>query len=150
MLIKCNCIRQGGTKVDIDDKLYHFAPNANGDHVCNVVDKEHIKRFMSIDAYEAYENETPVTVKNPAVVVADSVPGPAVGKQVGDPPIPTPPAGDGIETPPPSAPTNADTYDMMERGALAAEIKRRTGKEPHRKTSEANLRIALRELDSAA
>ncbi|HJX58198.1 MAG TPA: hypothetical protein VJ325_05710, partial [Thiobacillus sp.] len=63
---------------------------------------------------------------------------------------PAPPAGDGIETPPPSAPTNADTYDTMERGALAAEIKRRTGKEPHHKTSEANLRIALRELDSAA
>lgn len=160
VLIKCNCIRQGGTKVDIDDKHYHFAPNANGDHVCTVVDKEHIKRFMSIDAYEAYETE-------PLVVAANTTPAPPVGKQVGEvsPPAPpagadatdtnkTPPAPPVAENPPPSAPNApanvADTYDAMGREALAAEVQRRTGKPPHHKTSEANLRIALRELDSAA
>lgn len=150
MLINLKIKRPGGSKVDIDGKQYHFAPNTNGDHVCDVTDKDHIKRFMSIDAYEPYETEAANAIKAgiipepPAMVVAESAPGPTVGQQVGDAP-----AGDGIEIPPPSAPTAADTYDMMDRAALATAIKAATGKEPHHKTSAENLRKALRELDAA-
>jgi hypothetical protein len=127
MLIKLNIKRQGGSKIDIGDKLYHFAPDKNGDHVCDVTDKEHIKRFMSIDAYEPHDAVAEKAVKTGV--------------------IPSPPEQD-VPASDESMADN-DTYDAMDRGALAAEIESRTGKAPHHKTGEISLRAALRELDTS-
>lgn len=130
MLIKLNCIRAGGSKIDLGGKIYHFAPNNHGDHVCDVVDKDAIKRFLSIDAYEVYEGPAPKAVASippPEPEIKPVAPEPSAVKQV----------------------DVTDTYDAMDRDALAAAIKSRTGKEPHHRTSDANLRTALRELDFA-
>lgn len=47
--------REGGTVVDIPPRKYHFLPNENGDHVCDVDDKDHIKKFLAVDCYVLYE-----------------------------------------------------------------------------------------------
>ena len=58
MTIKCLLKREGGTKVDIDGVEYHFAPNEDGDHVCEVSNKKHIARFLSIpEGYEIHGSD---------------------------------------------------------------------------------------------
>lgn len=48
MLIESKIKRQDGTRVTMDDVVYHFAPDASGAHVCEVSHKRHIQRFLSI------------------------------------------------------------------------------------------------------
>ena len=48
MLIESKIIRPGGSHVSIDKTEYHFAPDKDGKHVCEVADKRHIQRFLSI------------------------------------------------------------------------------------------------------
>ena len=48
MLIESKLIRLGGSRVSIDKAEYHFAPDKDGKHVCEVTDKRHIQRFLSI------------------------------------------------------------------------------------------------------
>ena len=48
MLIESKIIRPGGSHVSIDKAEYHFAPDKDGKHVCEVADKRHIQRFLSI------------------------------------------------------------------------------------------------------
>ena len=40
--------RKAGTKVQLDDSTYNFAPGENGAHVAEVTDAAHIERFLSI------------------------------------------------------------------------------------------------------
>lgn len=59
MLIECKLRRDGGTKVTIDGTLYDFRPNEDGKHICDVSNKRHIVRFLSIDeAYAEHELES--------------------------------------------------------------------------------------------
>ncbi len=63
MLIKSLIKRTDGTVVDIAGTRYHFAPNANGEHVCEVSD-EHIGIFL--DIVEGYEPVTKIKAQNKA------------------------------------------------------------------------------------
>lgn len=53
MKIVCKNKRLGGTKVDLFGKVYFFKPSNNdGDHICEVSEKEAIERLLAIP--EAY------------------------------------------------------------------------------------------------
>lgn len=55
LTLQCTLIRKGGTLVDLNGSTYHFAPNAEGDHVCDVSDDDDIARLLSIpEAYRIY------------------------------------------------------------------------------------------------
>lgn len=65
MKIESKIKRKAGTKVDIDGVDYHFKPQADGAHVCEVSDKKHIQRFLSItEGYQIYDPDG--DVKKPA------------------------------------------------------------------------------------
>jgi len=67
MLIKCKQKREGGSKIEIGGSTYHFKPEAgDGDHVCEVADKNHIGRFLSItEGYELAGDDKPVEPDKP-------------------------------------------------------------------------------------
>lgn len=79
MKIECKLIREGGTIVQIGKNEYHFAPQADGAHVADVADDEHVARFLAIpEAYKIYKGEAkaaPVVAKTepqaPAATVTD-------------------------------------------------------------------------------
>lgn len=54
MLIKCNIHRPKGTTVEFDGPagprsiVYQFLPDAEGDHVANVEDEDHIERLLAV------------------------------------------------------------------------------------------------------
>lgn len=48
MLIESKIRRTGGTSISMGDEVYHFAPDDEGRHVCDVTNKAHIQRFLSI------------------------------------------------------------------------------------------------------
>jgi hypothetical protein len=48
VLIQCILIREGGTKVSIDETDYHFMDDGDGNHVAPVTIQKHIDRFMGI------------------------------------------------------------------------------------------------------
>jgi hypothetical protein len=48
VLIQCILIREGGTKVSIDETDYHFMDDGDGNHVAPVTIQKHIDRFMDI------------------------------------------------------------------------------------------------------
>lgn len=55
MKIQCNLRRTGGTVVDMGTQQYHFEPLADGEHVAEVADADHIDRFLSIsEGYRLY------------------------------------------------------------------------------------------------
>ena len=54
MLIESITKRPNGTHSRIDGVTYDFVPNNVGDHVAEVVNEYHIKRFLSIATFRAY------------------------------------------------------------------------------------------------
>lgn len=78
MLIECILKRDGGTKVDLGDNTYHFAPDSEGRHVAMVTDPDHIGRFLSIS--EGYRIPRPST--SPVAQAAVVAPIGAVGAVV--------------------------------------------------------------------
>ena len=48
MLIESKIRREGGSKIDIGGVVYHFAPGADGAHVCDVTDEDALARFLAI------------------------------------------------------------------------------------------------------
>lgn len=75
--IECKLIREGGTRVEIENTEYHFAPYTDGAHVCEVANEEHADRFLSIrEGYRLYRGEgKPVAIApNKLADVADIVP----------------------------------------------------------------------------
>lgn len=84
MKIKCKQIRDGGTKVPMGKKEYHFAPDENGDHVADVTNKAHIDRFLAItEGYEevgakaskaAKSTEPPAVEVTPEAVAVMGIP----------------------------------------------------------------------------
>ena len=75
MKIECKNQREGGSLIDIGGTEYHFQPLADGAHVADVANEEHVERFLSIpEAYclyragkneKAVEPKAPVTPANP-------------------------------------------------------------------------------------
>jgi hypothetical protein len=61
MKIQCILKRDGGTTVDLGGVQYHFEPLADGAHVADVADVDHIDRFLAIpEGYRVYHgDETP-------------------------------------------------------------------------------------------
>lgn len=56
MKIECKLKRDGGSKIDLDNTEYHFAPGADGAHVAEVEDDEHVARFLAIpEGYRIYK-----------------------------------------------------------------------------------------------
>jgi len=55
MLIELTIKRPQGSSSTMDGELYEFLPNNAGDHVCEVTNESHIKRFLYIGAYRAYD-----------------------------------------------------------------------------------------------
>ncbi len=48
MIIHSLIKREGGTVVPMGNDTYNFKPDENGNHVCEVKNKAHIERFLSI------------------------------------------------------------------------------------------------------
>ena len=59
MLIECILTRKNGTQASIDDTEYHFKPsNKDARHLCDVKNKRHISRFLSMpEAYQLADEE---------------------------------------------------------------------------------------------
>lgn len=52
MKIVCKLQRPDGTKVEFGKTVYHFKADKNGEHVCEVTDKNHIQLLLNVP--EAY------------------------------------------------------------------------------------------------
>ena len=53
--IECLIKRPGGSIIELDDSKYHFKPNGDGDHVCDVPNEGHAAILLAIDtAYRPY------------------------------------------------------------------------------------------------
>lgn len=63
MKIECKIKRKEGSRSEMDGIKYHFLPNEAGAHVCDVSDNGHIKRFLSIAAYDIYDPEGKIKAK---------------------------------------------------------------------------------------
>lgn len=63
MLIRNLLNRPNGTEVELDGQKYHFKANEKGHEVCEVTEKAHVKRLLSIaEAYEPYDpSDAPVS-----------------------------------------------------------------------------------------
>lgn len=54
-IIECLIKRAGGSIIELDAAKYHFKPNAEGDHVCEIADEGHADILLAIDtAYRPY------------------------------------------------------------------------------------------------
>ena len=64
MKIECKNKREGGSLIDIGGTEYHFQPLADGAHVADVANEEHVERFLSIpEAYGIYKAGKEETAK---------------------------------------------------------------------------------------
>lgn len=74
MKIQCKLLREGGTRAEIGGIEYHFEPLADGAHVAEVTDVEHIDRFLAIpEGYKVYHGTcTPTGHAAPAPVAVKS------------------------------------------------------------------------------
>lgn len=63
--------REGGSKIDLDDQIYHFKPNAAGAHVAEVENKAHVARFLAIpEGFAIYDpSEAGKPAKKPSAAV---------------------------------------------------------------------------------
>ena len=71
MLIECILKRDGGTKVELGNTTYHFAPDSEGRHVAMVADPDHIGRLLSIS--EGYRIPRAHTSATAQVAVSGAV-----------------------------------------------------------------------------
>ena len=135
MNIECKLKRQGGTKVELGGKEYHFEPRADGRHVAFVEDEAHRDRLLSIsEAYRvAVDVPAPAKIELPkpaAAPVVETVTYPDGTVATGVAPLPTQSpteqAGEqGADEPP------ADTSEL--RALLVTQYKEKFGKAPHGK-----------------
>ncbi len=72
MKLNCILLRSGGTHIDLDGVEYHFATDKDGNHSCDVTDKQHLKILLAIP--EAYEIADDVVAKEDKEDVADKKP----------------------------------------------------------------------------
>jgi hypothetical protein len=159
MKIKCILLRQGGTHVELRGTNYHFAPQADGQHVAEVTDEAHIARFLSIP--EAYRVVVEAAPAAPTPVAAPiSAPTAALNPGVTDPallgvnaawtPPPVPPQGgeqgnggsNGGSLESGDGDPVTDTSEL--RAMLAAQYKERFGRLPHGKWDAAKIDAELK------
>lgn len=76
MKIECILKRQGGTVVELSGKTYHFKPQADGAHVAEVADDEHIDKLLAVS--EAYQPYSDGALQDDGAHVTDDEQAPAV------------------------------------------------------------------------
>ena len=157
MLIECILKRDGGSKVDLGDNTYHFAPDSEGRHVAMVADPDHIGRFLSIS--EGYR--IPRASTSPVAQAAVSAPIGAVGavvpvtvkrepevdlvnldkeQETGDQNTPDEPQqGDGSADDGVSDPARPLDLASLDKEQLAAEYLSKLGQKPHPAMSAAKM-----------
>ncbi|MEW5709829.1 MAG: hypothetical protein AB1830_13140 [Pseudomonadota bacterium] len=125
MLIRCKLLREGGTKVQIADREYHFQPIQGGDpneHVCEVTHEGDLARLLEIkEGYEIHPSEL---------------------RKAKPPQAP--------KSAPAPQPDGKKGYGAMSREELFAEYERRGVKRPHHATKTEKLIAGLEALDEAA
>lgn len=85
MLIESKIRREGGSKLDIGGVVYHFAPGADGAHVCDVTDEDAIARFLSItEGFRLVSPNGPVVPAATPTPAAPAAPVPAGMVLIGD------------------------------------------------------------------
>lgn len=124
--VECKLIRDGGTFAEVGGVEYHFAPNQDGAHVCEIANEDHADVFLSIrEAYRLYRGASKANA------------GPAIEKQFESATAhfaaSAPVEPELVIAPEPAAPVD-------EREALADEYEALYGKKPHHKTSIEKLR----------
>ena len=119
--IECLIKRPGGSIIELDDSKYHFKPNGDGDHVCDVPNEGHAAILLAIDtAYGPYDldsnadaghgNGDAVDLTGAIIKTDDTDDGEGA-------------TGDGAKEKP--------LDDAAERERLAALYQERFGKKPH-------------------
>lgn len=125
MKIECILRRSGGSHITIGAAEYQFAPDAEGRHVADVSDEDHIDRLLSIpEGYRLLRSSTA-----PVAPVVDEVPPAAVLPAGGT--IATVAETDGGET----AADSTVTTEALDRDALVIEYLKHFGRKPHHKLS---------------
>ncbi|MHB8727579.1 MAG: hypothetical protein ACYC9K_00915 [Sulfuricaulis sp.] len=157
MQIRCKLHREGGTKVDFSKDgpfnkgrmaaQYHFKPNRQGHHVCDVKDKEHVNRFLSLsDAFEHYD---PGFEQKEIERLASASTIPEGGEDDGSSGPETPVSTEGGQD---KKPSNSQTvpvdYSKFSHSELLAMVEDATGQKPKGNSSKESLIAALVEMDN--
>lgn len=86
MKIESKLHREGGTKIDLGGIEYHFAPQADGAHVAEVENDDHIARFLSIpEGFKIYKGAAAPVVETKTYANGTTATGP--GPLPKEPPI---------------------------------------------------------------
>ena len=137
-IIECLIKRAGGSIIELGAEKYHFKPNAEGDHICEIADQEHAGILLAIDtAYRPYVQsvvDTKIDDDGPRVDLAGSIitdgedddEGKTGGEAITDKKVPEQPED-----------------EAAERERLAALYLERFGKKPHRMMGVKRIREEL-------
>ena len=130
--IKVECIirREGGSRVTIGKNTYHFKPQADGAHVCEIDHPPHLSRLLSIS--EGYRVYDPDLVDEPA-----QEPEPAPEPKPA--PVTTEPQPAAPESPVDPDAEELPSLEGMSRVDLEATFLREVGRAPHPKAKEDTL-----------
>ena len=119
--IECLIKRHGGSIIELDDSKYHFKPNCDGDHVCDVPNEGHAAILLAIDtAYRPYalgSNTDAGTGNGDAIDLTGAI---IKAEDTGDGKVAT---GDVAKEKP--------LDEAAERDRLSALYQERFGKKPH-------------------
>lgn len=121
--IECKLIREGGSFVALGTTEYHFSPQADGAHVAQVADEEHVDIFLAINGYRLYRGK----------VEAAPVEAPAATEPAAPEAEPEQALTTLLATEPEAAP-------LDERAELAKEYEYLYGEPPHQRTGVKRLR----------
>jgi hypothetical protein len=73
VLIQCVLIREGGTKVSLDETTYHFMDYGDGNHLAPVKNQKHIDTFLKIsEGYRRFKGPSGQT-SEPVISMGTSV-----------------------------------------------------------------------------
>jgi len=154
--VKIECIlkRKGGTKVNIDDAMYHFAPMAdeeNSAHVADVRNKAHVSSFLNIpEAYQVYDPDGALIDNRPAPAATTTGPAAGANETITDTDKTGEITGQGEGGGNGGQTTEPDHYEGKSKEELAKLVLERTKKQPHPNAKPETLAKLLRELDAQA
>ncbi|MND20862.1 hypothetical protein D3C76_48000 [compost metagenome] len=141
--------RKNGTRVELDDSVYHFKPSDTDErHLCDVTIKAHVQRFLSItEGYQPAELSEeqkvaplPVHVEEvQPVVTPAAVPAPESVAEQGSTTA-TDLADDDEK--------ESDAPAELDRDSLAAEYEQKMGRKPHHKLSAERIKQILDENEA--
>lgn len=149
MLIESKIKRPGGSYIELGGITYHFAPNAEGRHVCEVDNDDHVDRLLAIpEGFRLYRDK-PVTAapeKNPkkeAKVVANAVTGANAGDDETSGLTPDGEGGGTDQEPGDQSRDSDQDPAADDREALVALYVEKYGRKPHGKWDAERIRKEL-------